>query len=172
MTTDALQAGASGAARLDAVERYSRFERCYRRSICRGRRLSSSGFFADICRPTVGREISIIHHVNLDAIAQGGPDASVLCDLAGSVLTWKTVAERINLGQAEMQTQLELVERLISRFGAKSIVAFEGDDYQIAREGVVVMDLLAAEVDLATAAWAADQATWEFNHRFAERYGA
>lgn len=82
------------------------------------------------------------------------------------------MAERINLGQAEMQTQLELVERLISRFGAKSIVAFEGDDYQIAREGVVVMDLLAAEVDLATAAWAADQATWEFNHRFAERYGA
>jgi len=80
----------------------------------------------------------------------------MLLSLIESVLTWRNVAERLKLGEAEMQKQLDLVQRFITEFNATGAVSLSDADVQLARDGVVVMDLLAAEVDVVTAASAAN----------------
>jgi len=42
----------------------------------------------------------------------------MLLTLLASVLTWCNVAERLNLGEDEMQLQFDLVQRLITEFNA------------------------------------------------------
>jgi hypothetical protein len=110
-------------------------------------------------------EISLVHHINLDALAHG--DTSVLLDYAASVLTWRNVADRLSLGQAEMQPQLELLDRLVAQVEAKGSLTLDEQDYAVACAGVVIMDLLASEIDLATAAWAAERSNAEVRRRFA-----
>jgi cytochrome P450 len=110
-------------------------------------------------------EISLVHHINLDALAHG--DTSVLLDYAASVLTWRNVADRLSLGQAEMQPQLELLDRLVAEVEAKGSLTLDEQDYAVACAGVVIMDLLASEIDVATAAWAAERSNAEVRRRFA-----
>lgn len=101
-------------------------------------------------------ELALCHNVNLDAIDRGDGDASMLWDFLGCVLTWHQVAVQLGTGVAEMVVQLEVATRLVERYSSSGRVAFDADDYQLARCGVIVMDELARLVDLPTAVAAVD----------------
>lgn len=101
-------------------------------------------------------DLGLVHAVNLDAIARGEADEAMLWDWAGGVLTWSKVAELLQLGVDEMSEQLELATRLVERYGRTGRVAFSGPDYQLAKVGLDVMDLLAEHVDRHTASVAAE----------------
>jgi len=108
-------------------------------------------------------EISLVHHVNLDALMKG--EDTALLNYAASVLTWRNVAHRLGVGEAEIAPQLELVESLLRRFAAHGKVMLDAADYKRARDGVIVMDQIAAEADMATAAWAAERSSAELRRR-------
>lgn len=101
-------------------------------------------------------DLSLCHNVNLDAIARGEAEPSMLWDYAGSVFMWSRVAELLDVGVPEVNAQLQVVERLIARYHRTGRVLFDGPDLQLARDGVVVMDELASIVDRATAIVAAE----------------
>jgi len=102
------------------------------------------------------RDLGLCHAINLDAIATGTADAATLWQWVGGVLTWSQVADVLQAGVPEMQAQLEMVKRVIERFSRTGRVGFSGTDYQLAREGVQVMDQLSEVVDRATAVAAAE----------------
>jgi hypothetical protein len=102
------------------------------------------------------RDLSLVHHVNLDALARGQADESLLWEFVGGVLTWSRVADLLDAGVDEMRAQLELATRLVERYGATGRIVFRGIELQAARRGVVVMDMLAEQVDRPTAVAAAD----------------
>lgn len=102
------------------------------------------------------RDLALCHNVNLDAIATGQAEASMLWDFLGGVLLWQRAAEMMGVGMAEMAPQLEVATRLVERYSLTGRVAFDGPDYQLAKIGVVVMDTLASQVDRPTANAAAD----------------
>lgn len=102
------------------------------------------------------RDLALCHNVNLDAIASGQAETSMLWDFLGGVLLWQRAAEMMGIGIAEMAPQLEVATRLVERFSRTGRVAFDGPDYQLAKIGVLVMDELARQVDRATANKAAD----------------
>ena len=114
-------------------------------------------------RPDQLRDLSLCHNVNLDAIASGQAEPSMLWDFAGAVFMWWKAARLLGLGQAETDTQLEVATRLVERFGRTGRVLFDGPDLQLARDGVVVMDLLAAQVDMRIATLAAEWSEREIN---------
>lgn len=101
------------------------------------------------------RTIGLVHLANLDAIARGGADAQTLWDMAEAAFTWTRVAEVLQVGVPEIAPQLELAAKVIERYGRTQRIAFTGPEYQLAKQGVAVMDALAAEVDVATAEAAA-----------------
>ena len=102
------------------------------------------------------RDVALVHMVNLDAIARGDAKPSMLWDVMGSALTWLYVARALGMGEAEMQQQMDVATRLVERFGRTGRVGWDGPDYQLAKQGLDVMDQLAARVDHATACLAAD----------------
>jgi hypothetical protein len=106
-------------------------------------------------RPRLDRSsvatIGLMHIQHLDAIATGKADVHTLMDLTESVFTWSRVSELLQVGVPEMHEQLELVARLLERYIATRRIVFTGVEYQLAKEGVQIMDALAAEVDLDTA---------------------
>lgn len=102
------------------------------------------------------RDLSLCHHVNLDAIALGQAEPSMLWDYAGSVFMWSRVAQLLDVGVPETNLQLQVAERLIDRYHRTGRVLFDGPDLQLARAGVDVMDRLASIVDRATAIAAAE----------------
>lgn len=102
------------------------------------------------------RDLSLCHHINLDAIATGQADESTLWQTVGGALTWSRVADLLGLGAPEMAEQLQVLERVVSRYGRTGRVGFSGQEYQLAKHGVAVMDQLAAIVDQPTAIAAAD----------------
>lgn len=108
-------------------------------------------------------DLSLCHVINLDAIARGDAEPSMLWDLAGSVLTWSRAAQLVGAGVPEMTRQLEMIERLIERFRRTNRVLFDGPDYQLAKHGLQVMDELARTVDKAIAIAAADWSEREIN---------
>lgn len=95
--------------------------------------------------------LSLAHVVNLDAIARGDAEPSILWDVIGGTLMWWKVAQQLRIGQDEMAAQLDLATRLVERYGATGKVLFTGLDYQLAKRGVEVMDQLALQVDRNTA---------------------
>ena len=101
--------------------------------------------------------IGIAHLSTLDEIARGHATAQTLWDMAEAVFTWTRVAEVLGEGVPEMAPQLELAARVIERFGRTGRVAFTGPEYQLAKQGVDVMDALAIRTDVATAV---DAAHW------------
>lgn len=101
-------------------------------------------------------DLSLAHVANLDQIAHGTATEADLWDWAGGILTWSKVAELLQVGVDEMKPQLELASRLVERFGRTGRAVFTGPDYQLAKQGLDVMDELARLVDRSTAIAAAD----------------
>lgn len=106
--------------------------------------------------PDQVRDLALAHVVNLDAIVTGQANEAILWQQVGGTLTWCRVAELLEMGEPEMARQLQLLERLIERYRATGVVAFTGPEYQLAKQGVQVMDLLATLVDRPTAIEAAN----------------
>jgi hypothetical protein len=106
--------------------------------------------------PEQVRDLSIVHIEQLDAISRGQADAGTLWSAFGGVLTWHRVAVKLGIGEPEMAAQLDVLARVVERFGRTGKVGFSGPEYQLAKEGVEVMDQLAALVDQPTAAEAAE----------------
>lgn len=105
--------------------------------------------------------IGIVHMTNLDDIARGRGGEEVLWHVVEAAFTWSRVAEKLQQGHTDMAVQLELATRLVERYGRTGIVAFTGLEYQVAKLGTQVMDLLAEMVDKHTAVeaalWSAQQ---------------
>lgn len=101
-------------------------------------------------------ELSMCHHVNLDAICKGNAEPAILWDFIGSVLCWWKVAQLLQAGVPEMDVQIAVASRLCERWARTGRVLFDGPDMQLARDGVGYMDQLAERVDTATAWQAAD----------------
>lgn len=99
--------------------------------------------------------IGIVHMTNLDDIAKGRGTEEVLWHVVEAAFTWSRVAEKLQQGHADMAVQLELATRLVERYGRTGIVAFTGLEYQVAKLGTQVMDLLTEMVDEHTAREAA-----------------
>jgi hypothetical protein len=102
------------------------------------------------------RDLALSHVVNLDAIAKGQADEDILWQWVGGILTWSRVADKLQIGGIEMTFQVELAIRLVERYRRTGRILFDGLDYQQAKVGVEVMDLLAEEVDVIVATEAAD----------------
>lgn len=109
------------------------------------------------------RDLGLAHVENLDAIATGQAEASMVWDYTSSVLCWWKVAQLLATGQPEMDEQLEVATRLVERYSRTGRVLFDGPDLSTARRGVVVMDLLAELVDQTTAMTAAEWSEREIN---------
>jgi len=66
-------------------------------------------------------------------------------------------AELLDIGVSEMAEQLLMLEAVVLRFKRTGRIGFSGPEYQLARDGVVVMDLIAEACDrptaIAAAAW-------------------
>lgn len=107
-------------------------------------------------RPDQVRDLSLCHHVNLDAICSGQADTGLMWEFVESVFTWWKVADMLQAGVPEMEVQLEVATRLCERCRRTGRVLFDGADMQLARDGVAVMDQLAELVDTSTA-WRATQ---------------
>lgn len=101
-------------------------------------------------------ELGLAHVTNLGLISKGEADESVLWQWVGGILTWMRVAQLLGLGEPEMNAQAELGARVLQRYGRTGRVLFTGPDYQLAKDGVEVMDQLAEAVDPRTASAAAD----------------
>lgn len=102
------------------------------------------------------RDLSMAHHINLDAIAHGTADEALLWQVFGGTLTWWKAAQLSGKGVPEMNEQLALVESLLERYGRTGRIVYTGPELQLARDGVAVMDQLAELVDRAVAIAAAD----------------
>lgn len=101
-------------------------------------------------------DLGLAHVVNLDAIAHGEADESLLWQWVGGVLTWSRVAILLDRGAPEMLEQVQLATRLVQRYGRTGRVLVTGTDYQVAKAGVALMDALARLVDRPTAIAAAN----------------
>jgi len=102
------------------------------------------------------RDLGLAHVMNLDTIKSGAGDEATLWHVVGGVLTWWSVAMRLQRGIDEMDGQVALTTRLVDHYRASGRVEFTGDDYALAKTGVLVMDQLAEAVDRPTAIEAAE----------------
>lgn len=102
------------------------------------------------------RDLAMAHNINLDAIAHGQADASILWQWVGGIYTWWRVAELLGQGVPEMQLQIDLATSVVERYGRTGRVGFSGAQLQQARDGVSAMDQLAELVDRPTAIAAAE----------------
>ena len=109
------------------------------------------------------RDLGMAHWMNLDTLARGEGDETLLWQFVGGVFTWSRVADLLAARNPdytpavdEMRAQLELATRIVERFGAIGKVGLSGLDYQLAKRGAIAMDELAAVVDRPTAVAAAE----------------
>jgi hypothetical protein len=130
-------------------------------------------------RPKLDRStlttIAIVHMQNLDEITTGRATEQTLWDMVESVLTWSNVAAAMQVGVEEMKVQLEMVNRVIDRYGRTQRVGFTGVEYGIAKLGVQVMDELASAADKVTATEAARLSNDQLaavRQRIAQRVGS
>lgn len=100
-------------------------------------------------------DLTLAHVANLDIVARGQATEEVLWQWIGGVLTWSRVATLLQVGEPEMAQQLELTHSLVERYGRTGRGGFSGTEYQLAKDGLQVMDQLAEMVDRATAIAAA-----------------
>ena len=101
-------------------------------------------------------DLGLAHWQNLDALHRGEGTPAIMWQVGGGVLTWSRVADLIRRGQPEMQAQVELFDRVVEHWKATGRVEWPNhDDYQLARDGAIVMDELARVVDAHTALQAA-----------------
>lgn len=102
------------------------------------------------------RDLSLAHNANLDTMANGQGSEELLWQWVGGLLTWSRAAELLDLGAPEIVPQLDLADAVLDRYRRTGRIGFSGPEYQLAKKGVIVMDLLAAEVDSTTAIAAAE----------------
>lgn len=96
------------------------------------------------------RDLALCHMVNLDAIASGSATPAILTDWVESVLVWSQIADRVG-GDVQMSAQADLAANVIARFRETGTVFLTDEEIALAREGVAVMDALAASVDQGSA---------------------
>lgn len=113
-------------------------------------------------RPKLDRgqllDLAAAHLVNLDQMVSGRADEDLLWQVVEQTLVWSRVAELLELGMDEMRLQLDMVKQVVQRYGRTGRVGFSGQEYQIAKAGIDVMDQLAEATDKATAVAAAQWA--------------
>jgi hypothetical protein len=113
-------------------------------------------------RPKLDRgqqtDLALAHLTNLDLVATGQADETVMWHLCEQALLWSRVAQCTGQLQEEMHTQLMVAANVVRRFGRTGRVGFSGEEYQAAKEGIAVMDALSAGVDRLVAVAAADWA--------------
>lgn len=106
-------------------------------------------------RPKMSREqirdLGLAHVTNVDVIFKGKADEGILWDLVHCVHVWTVVASEMGLGVPEMAEQVDLVTRLIKRYGDTGHICFDANDYETAKTGICVMDALAEKADQYTA---------------------
>lgn len=106
-------------------------------------------------RPRLSRgqvlHLQLLHIEYLDHIHSGQATVHTLWEWAALAFTWSRVAELLGMGMEEMAPQLHLVTALVERYGRTGRVKFIGPEYDAARIGTVVMDLLAERTDAETA---------------------
>jgi hypothetical protein len=102
------------------------------------------------------RELNLIHHIHLDAVATGDTNEKTLWHLVECALTWSRVASHLVRHAAVMRAHLDLITSLVTRYGRTGRIVFTGPEYQQAKHGVNVMNELATCTDLATAQEAAE----------------
>jgi hypothetical protein len=108
-------------------------------------------------------DLGMCHNVHLDALHAGTADEETLWQWVGSMLTWSKLAQLIRRGEPEMAAILELATRVIDRYGRTGRIHLEGHEYEIARDGVIVMDMLAIHADRANAIQAAEWSEEQVN---------
>ena len=106
-------------------------------------------------RPKLDRgqltDLALAHIANLDALARGGANSTTLWHAVEAAFTWSRVAQLLDVGEAEMAEQLAMLERVLLRYQRTGKIGFSGPEYQLGKDGVAVMDELAAMVDTPTA---------------------
>lgn len=127
-------------------------KRCHRRVVVP---LPPRGLRPKLTRDQL-QDLGLAHMVNLDTLAKGEADEATLWQWVGGCLTWSRVADLLQVGQAEMTEQLQLVAAVVERYGRTGRAVFTGPEYQLAKAGVGYMDDLAAIVDKPTAIAAAE----------------
>ncbi len=126
-------------------------KRCHRRVIVP---MAPRGLRPKLDRSQL-QDLALVHLANLDAIAKGQADGATLWDAVAAAFTWSRAAQLMDIGQPEMAAQLHMLERVLERYQRTGRVGFAGPEYQLAKDGVEVMDELARLVDLPTAIAAA-----------------
>ena len=110
-------------------------------------------------RPKLSRDqridLGLAHMINLTAVSKGHADEDTLWEMVAGVLTWSRVSQMLQAGVPEMLDQLAMVTAMIARYGRTGLVVFTGPEYELAKKGAVVMDLLAEMTDTHTAIEAA-----------------
>jgi hypothetical protein len=110
-------------------------------------------------RPKLDRsqlqDLALAHIANLDALATGKADSTTLWHAVEAAFTWSRAAQLTGAGEAEMAQQLHMLEGVLARYQRTGKVGLSGPEYQLAKQGVEVMDELARLVDLADAIAAA-----------------
>lgn len=101
------------------------------------------------------RDLALAHVTNLDALARGQADATTLWHAVEAAFTWSRAAQLTGAGVDEMAQQLAMLEGVVQRYKRTGRVGLSGPEYQLAKQGVQVMDELARIVDLADAIAAA-----------------
>lgn len=102
------------------------------------------------------RDLGLVHLQELDAIVHGQATVETLWSWAGGVLTWSRVAELTERNTDDMAQQLALCMAVLDRYTRTGSIGFTGLEYQLAKQGVMLMDALAEFVDRPTAGEAAD----------------
>ncbi|MBN8493415.1 MAG: hypothetical protein J0M00_18560 [Burkholderiales bacterium] len=102
-------------------------------------------------------DLSMAHNQNVDAVAKGDANETTLWHLVESAYTWSRAAELLHFGELEMTQQLHMLEGVLARYHRTRRIGFSGPELELARDGVVVMDQIAAQCDrptaLAAVAW-------------------
>ncbi|WP_119157456.1 hypothetical protein [Caldimonas tepidiphila] len=103
------------------------------------------------------RTIRLAHTSTLDALHSGEASDATLWDWVESGLTWSRTSQLLGEGEPEMDAQLELMLSVLERYGRTGRITLEGGEYEAARRGVMVMDMLA---DRTTDVVASEAAMW------------
>lgn len=91
-------------------------------------------------------DISLCHHINLDAIATGTADAQTLLDFVHSAFTWMSFAKTPE-EEAIAAEAAELCSGLLDRFKRTLKVGCSGEQLQTARRVTAWMDEMAARAN-------------------------
>ena len=110
-------------------------------------------------RPRLDRsqltDLALAHIANLDALARGQANPTTLWHAVEAAYTWSRAAELMGIGLHEMAAQLAMLESVVQRYKRTGRIGLSGPEYQLAKDGVDIMDELARLVDVPTAVAAA-----------------